>query len=409
MALDLGISQGKDAHALSRDVKKYLQHPDMLFRRVRDKSGVLHLSKRAKDYHPGRGVYRSSAKNALRLAATETNIAYRSADHANAVASPWVVGVRVVLSNNHTCKDSKGKPRPFTDICDTLAGDYPKGFKFTGWHPNCRCHVEYILKTPAEVQADTRRMLRGEQPIEANASRNYVGKLPRAFTDWSEQNKERVFNAKSKPYFIQDNKGRMDGEYLDDAVNEVMHKASKSVNEVQKIAETVARKHGATVTPINLKSQKSIVRKVYKEREDTATFSPEDLKDTVRNTIVADKSEMMAVIEDLKTGAFFVRHKPQDTEMGYTGNIVNIRTEQGIVAEIQVNTARMIYAKEKPEDAKSIIGVKMWNKVHRETGLEGGLGHRYYEEWRTLDPKSKKAIEIMKKSIAYYRNFQRLL
>ena len=206
MALDIGIGEGKSAQALSRDVRRYLKQPNMLFRKVRDKHGVLHLSKRAKAYHPGRGVYRSSAKNALRMVATETNIAYRSADYLNAKASPWIVGIRIVLSNNHTCKDSQGVAQPFTDICDKLAGRYPKDFKFTGWHPNCRCHIEYIHKTDAEVERDTKRMLRGEKPIEAHESKNFVGELPKSFKDWYDGNKERISRSKTTPYFIEDNK-----------------------------------------------------------------------------------------------------------------------------------------------------------------------------------------------------------
>ena len=206
MALDIGIGEGKSAQALSREVRRYLKQPNMLFRKVRDKHGVLHLSKRAKAYHPGRGVYRSSAKNALRMVATETNIAYRSADYLNTKASPWIVGIRIVLSNNHTCKDSQGVAQPFTDICDKLAGRYPKDFKFTGWHPNCRCHIEYIHKTDAEVERDTKRMLRGEKPIEAHESKNYVGELPKSFKDWYDSNKERISRSKTTPYFIEDNK-----------------------------------------------------------------------------------------------------------------------------------------------------------------------------------------------------------
>lgn len=41
---------------------------------------------------------------------------------------------------------------PLTDICDELAGNYPKGFKFTGWHPNCRCHTETILLNGADFE-----------------------------------------------------------------------------------------------------------------------------------------------------------------------------------------------------------------------------------------------------------------
>lgn len=93
MGLDLGIRGGLSAREMARDLQKYLQHPDMLFRRVRDEHGLLHLSSRAADFHPGQGVYRSSYKNALRLAATETNIAYNTADYIRWQQMDFVVGI----------------------------------------------------------------------------------------------------------------------------------------------------------------------------------------------------------------------------------------------------------------------------------------------------------------------------
>lgn len=406
MALDIGIGEGKSAQALSREVRRYLKQPNMLFRKVRDKHGVLHLSKRAKAYHPGRGVYRSSAKNALRMVATETNIAYRSADYLNDKASPWIVGIRIVLSNNHTCKDSQGVAQPFTDICDKLAGRYPKDFKFTGWHPNCRCHIEYIHKTDAEVERDTKRMLRGEKPIEAHESKNYVGELPKSFKKWAEENKQRIINKKSLPYVIDDNKGIMSGDYLNMAVKEVMGKAELSCDDVQTTAVKIANKYGAVVTPINLKSEASIIRKIKSERENDSFFAPVDLKDTVRTTIIAPNDKIGEIITELKSLGNFVRYKAQNTELGYTGNIINIETSQGLVAEIQVNTAKMIYAKEIESVAKAVIGERLWNEINRQTGINGGEGHVFYEKWRVIaDKSSKKAIEIKKKSIAYYKNF----
>lgn len=406
MALDIGIGEGKSAQALSREVRRYLKQPNMLFRKVRDKHGVLHLSKRAKAYHPGRGVYRSSAKNALRMVATETNIAYRSADYLNTKASPWIVGIRIVLSNNHTCKDSQGVAQPFTDICDKLAGRYPKDFKFTGWHPNCRCHIEYIHKTDAEVERDTKRMLRGEKPIEAHESKNYVGELPKSFKKWAEENKQRIINKKSLPYVIDNNKGIMSGDYLNMAVKEVMGKAELSCDDVQTTAVKIANKYGAVVTPINLKSEASIIRKIKSERENDSFFAPVDLKDTVRTTIIAPNDKIGEIITELKSLGNFVRYKAQNTELGYTGNIINIETSQGLVAEIQVNTAKMIYAKEIESVAKAVIGERLWNEINRKTGINGGEGHVFYEKWRVIaDKSSKKAIEIKKKSIAYYKNF----
>lgn len=218
MALDLGLRDGLSADELSREVRKYLNNPNMLFRRVRDEHGVLHLSKRAKAYHPGQGVYRSSYKNARRLTATETNMAYRTADYNAYQALSFVVGIRIMLSNNHTLNGE-----PFHDICDVLSapngstatkgrGCYPKDFKFTGWHPLCRCFVQTIHKTKEELREDRRRKREGLPPLPPEQSANYVGDVPDEFKAWCRLNAGRVERAKSLPYFIRDNQ-----EYYDAA------------------------------------------------------------------------------------------------------------------------------------------------------------------------------------------------
>ena len=206
MGLDLGLRDGVSAVEMSRTLRAYLRNPDALFRRVRDEHGVLHLSERAKAYHPGRGVYRSAYKNARRLAGTEVNIAYRTADHLRMQELDFVVGVEINLSENHTCLGADGKPHRFHDICDDLKGKYPKTFKFTGWHPHCRCFVTPILKTEEEFDADTGRILNGEEPTEG--SENEVNELPDEFKSWLQENKGRIDAATERgslPYFIKDN------------------------------------------------------------------------------------------------------------------------------------------------------------------------------------------------------------
>ena len=211
MGLDCGIREGLDAASMARQLQQYLVHPDMLFRRVRDEHGILRLSQRAAQYHPGQGVYRSSYKNARRLAATETNIAYRTADHDRWQQFDFVVGIRIELSNNHTCLNAKGKPEPFFDICDELQGSYPKEFKFVGWHPHCRCIATAITKTEKEAEDDFRRALRGEEKSDPKDSENYVGEMPDNFKQWMEDNAERIAGHKTQPYFIRDNVALING------------------------------------------------------------------------------------------------------------------------------------------------------------------------------------------------------
>ncbi len=218
MGIDIGLGDGLDADELSRRLRSYLREPNKLFRRVRDKYGNLQLSKAAKAYHPGRGVYRSSYKNARRLAATETNIAYRTSDYDRYQQLDFVVGIRIELSNNHTLNGV-----PFYDICDELSaplgsnatkgkGCYPKDFKFTGWHPLCRCTTFSILKTPEEVFEDNARIMAGE-PLDGN-SINRVEDVPQEFKKWVEDNRDRMARAKSQPYFLRDN-----GKYVTPVAN----------------------------------------------------------------------------------------------------------------------------------------------------------------------------------------------
>lgn len=203
LALDLGIGQGKSAVEMAKDLRQYLNNPDALYRRVRDKYGNLHLSKNAAAYHPGQGVYRSAVRNAQRLSRTENNMAYRTADFIRWQEADYVVGIKVMLSNNHTTKNSKGEAVPFTDICDELQGNYPKTFHFRGWHPHCRCKAVPITKTEEEIEKDTADILAGRKP--GAGSRNTVKDVPEAFKNWVANNTERFAKSAGQPYFVRDN------------------------------------------------------------------------------------------------------------------------------------------------------------------------------------------------------------
>lgn len=399
MGLDIGIRSGQSADEMSRDLRQYLKQPDKLFRRVRDEHGQLQLSKRAAAYHPGQGVYRSSYKNARRLAATETNIAYRTSDHLRWQQMDFVVGIEIHLSNNHTLNG-----KPFHDICDELQGRYPKDFVFKGWHPHCRCFATSILKTQEEIAKDTQKILNGEAVDDESVNR--VADVPQVFKEWVQNNEDRFEHASSIPYFLEDNAQYAKSDLLLNRQIEItMLRARQVGNGMQKIAIRIASKYGGKCTPINYKSAESITRKVFAERGDDPNFTPAKLKDAVRTTIVVDKDNIQSIISKFRGNKDFLRWKPQKTELGYTGNIINMRGDNGVIAEIQVNTPKMIYAKEPPQIAKSIIGVTAWNAIKKETGLEGGLGHKYYERYRIIDKESEEAQRLIRLSVAYYSHF----
>ncbi len=233
LAIDIGIGDGLSAQKISQSIRQYLKEPDKLFRRVRDKHGNLVLSKAAKAYHPGQGVYRSSYKNALRLSATEGNIAYRTADHLKWQQLDFVVGIQIGLSNNHTLNGV-----PFHDICDELAGRYPKDFKFTGWHPFCRCIATTILMTPEEFKANEEAFLDGKEPTVR--SKNEVDDVPPQFKKWRKEHAKQIKTAKSLPYFVRDNE-----QYFNPT--KITKRAAKGVKESKALNKALAQATDPTV------------------------------------------------------------------------------------------------------------------------------------------------------------------
>lgn len=207
-AIEVALAEGVPAQKLSERVRELLKEPHRLYRRVRDKrTGVLKLSQAAQKYHPGTGTYRSSYKNAMRVARTEVNMAYQASDSERWARSWWVKGIRVSLSNNHTSLDRKGRPAPLVDICDLLAGDYPADFKFTGWHPQCRCFATAITCEYSDIRDYYRRRRAGED-LTGYTAPGTITEPPAQFKDWLSANSERLAAASARgtiPYFIANN------------------------------------------------------------------------------------------------------------------------------------------------------------------------------------------------------------
>lgn len=181
------LMKGTSASDLARTIKQDLVNPDSLFRRVRNHLNKLVPSVPMAAYHPGRGVYRSSYKNALRMAATEINIAYHEADNKAWQQDKFVIGIEIILSNNH----------PVVDICDDFASYeghkvvFPPTFNFVGWHPNCRCVAVPVTPDRKEVIEYIKRKMNGEDMSNYHF-KGEVTEMPKEFTGWMEANKERL-------------------------------------------------------------------------------------------------------------------------------------------------------------------------------------------------------------------------
>ena len=217
VAITVAVGDGTSAATMSRSVRKYLNDPDLMFRRFRYKDpetgewkrkwkkrvigedGKVHFIDYDKDsYHDewtGPGYYKSSAQNAMRVARTETNIAYRRADNTRWQQMDFVLGQRVQLSRNH----------PKKDICDKLAGDYPPDFVFDGWHPQCFCFVTPILMDEEEIQKMNEAMLDGK---EYKPRGKRITQYPENFKEWVRDNEDKILASHdigTDPYFVRNN------------------------------------------------------------------------------------------------------------------------------------------------------------------------------------------------------------
>ncbi len=273
VAMTVSIGEGESSSSMSRKVRQYLNNPDDMFRRFRYKKGEKDIidpetgeitgkeivygkkwKKRVKDdvtgkykwidydrdsYKTGAGVYKSSARNAMRVARTETNIAYRRADNARWQDMDFILGQRVQLSKNH----------PKKDICDKLQGDYPKDFVFDGWHPQCFCFCTPILMDESEMAKVTEAFLKGEKYTPRGKQ---ITDYPAAFKDWVRDHAEDIAASRERgtePYFIRNNA---------QAIDEIINPQPKELS----ILEKAKLRHDAR-TP----EQEEAIKNAWEERK----------------------------------------------------------------------------------------------------------------------------------------------
>lgn len=187
--------------------------------------------------------------------------------------------------------------------------------------------------------------------------------------------------------------------------------AKEAGNEIQGLAVEIANNHNANCTPINYKSPNRIREKALLREDRTGYNSSLEIfkiKDSVRTTIIVQKDQLQNVVNELGKNKMCIKKKEHKAEnnQGYSGFLFNVRSSNGLIGEIQVNTPEMIYAKEKPDIAKSILGEDTWKKIRNKTGIEGGLGHEYYEQFRTMKVDDPHRIELERKSFEYYNHFR---
>ena len=87
-----------------------------------------------------------------------------------------------------------------------MAGEYPKSFVFTGWHPQCFCYVTPILGDEDEIAKITDAFVNGE---EYEPQFEQLEEYPKGFQNWVKDRKKQIeksIKQGKEPYFIKDNK-----------------------------------------------------------------------------------------------------------------------------------------------------------------------------------------------------------
>lgn len=414
------IADGTSASDLAESMQELLNEPSKLFRRVRDEFGVLQLSKNAKAYNPGAGVYRSSYKNALRLARTEINMAYRNAEQASYVDDRYVVGIEIKRSNNYyDCP-----------VCESLKGRYPKDFKWSGWHPNCRCFMVPIL-----VSDDEFLEMLDDESINPEQSENFVGELPDSIIEYYRSNESRVADARERgslPYVFRDNEqtifrqmfdpsGNMQTGYVEFYADRKYLKESDGTftvygtreecrrqleqwkqlqSSIKSIApefdsscsEVLSEMENVRFSGIAYKSRGSAVRKA-----DTKFGGDlSKIEDLVRCNFscssvifgdVCDKvrEKMPNLYKDLTTAQYM--HQ-KETGHGYRCQFMNVAFPGKVKGEIMVTPFDQLAGRESERMARKFMGDDIYDKIKRlamQHNIKLGDGHRLYEIARIAD------------------------
>lgn len=211
-----GIKKGSSAEEVGKSIRKYLNDPDMMYRRYhtikvqkngKKKDVVTWRRRRIIDgkvrfveeplEKVGMGVYRSARKNALRVARTEINSAYHKARNERWQNEPFVIGQYIHVSPQHN----------IDDICNDLEGRYPKDYIWISWHPQCICTSDPITIQGEEKKAFYKRLMAGEDMS------NYVSPfavltMPEKYNQYIKDNSEAIVKAGMKgklAWHLQDN------------------------------------------------------------------------------------------------------------------------------------------------------------------------------------------------------------
>jgi len=192
---------------------------------------------------------------------------------------------------------------------------------------------------------------------------------------------------------------------LSDEVDKRLADAPEAKKYIDDITENIVKDIPNTKPAIApIKSKERILEKTILEEGGDIN----NIRDIARNTIVpfddAARSKVIATM-DARKDIFQKKVQTADKYMGYEGVLYNIKTPSGLISEIQVVTPKMTFGKNQPDASRGILGDELFDKIAKETGLEPGLGHKLYEDFRGMsiaDKEGSPGLRLIEQSVDYY-------
>lgn len=192
---------------------------------------------------------------------------------------------------------------------------------------------------------------------------------------------------------------------LSDEVDKRLTNAPEAKKYIDDIVENIVKDIPNTKPAFApIKSKERILEKTILEEGGDVN----NIRDIARNTIVpfddAARSKVVAQM-DARKDIFQKKVQTADKYMGYEGVLYNINAPNGLVSEIQVVTPKMTFGKNQPDASRSILGDELFDKIAKETGLEPGLGHKLYEDFRGMsiaDKEGSFGLRLIEQSVDYY-------
>ena len=170
----------------------------------------------------------------------------------------FILGYEIKLSHSH----------PEHDICNTLAGRYPKDFVWTGWHPNDICYAVPIIVTEDEYwQADE---------FDPTDCKEYVGDVPNNFKAWVNDNVKKIETATQRgtlPYFLKDNTKFLQTESIQGIIKD---RLISTYNHFTLKEDTIAEQNATAFTKQQVENHVEVSKAINLQKGERMSFAEAD-------------------------------------------------------------------------------------------------------------------------------------